>query len=66
MQDPAYQPQPDPKHNARKTDAQKGEPSLVAPDELRDVKAGEQQAPTTAPGKRRKDGQHQSMERALD
>jgi hypothetical protein len=48
MQDPGYQPQPDPKHNLRRTDAEKGEPSLIAPDGLRDVKAGESLGP--APG----------------
>jgi hypothetical protein len=34
--DPAYQPQPDPSKNARRTPAEKGEASSLAPDELRD------------------------------
>jgi hypothetical protein len=54
MQDPAYQPQPDPKDQAPNTDAAKGAPSLVAPDELRDVKAGEAQAGHSRPDARRK------------
>lgn len=55
MQDPAYQPQPDPKDQAPDTDAAKGAPSLVAPDELRDVKAGEAQARPDARRKPRED-----------
>jgi len=37
MQDPAYQPQPDPKDNRRRTDAEKGGQSLLAPDALRAI-----------------------------
>ncbi|MET0293009.1 MAG: hypothetical protein ABW136_11665 [Steroidobacteraceae bacterium] len=41
MTDPAYQPQPDPKDNRRRTPAERGEPSSIAPDELRDVDPGD-------------------------
>jgi len=43
-QDPAYQPQPEPgQATPQHTDAEKGLASLIAPDALRDVEAGERQ-----------------------
>jgi hypothetical protein len=39
--DSANQPQPDPQDHKRRTGAEQGEPSILAPDELRNVKAGE-------------------------
>ena len=44
-QDPAYQPQPDPKDaNKRGTDAEKGAPSSRAPDQSRDVNLDDEKA----------------------
>jgi hypothetical protein len=39
--DPAYQPQPKPENNHRRTDAEKGLASWGAPDEAREVEPGE-------------------------
>ena len=44
MADPAYQPQPDPRKNPRRTDAEKGAPSSLAPDELRDTELDDDKA----------------------
>jgi hypothetical protein len=45
-QDPAYQPQPDPKDKDQKrgTAAEQGAPSLRGPDELHDVDIGDEKA----------------------